>query len=92
MVGGLIFGERDCSSGATFPAGAAHGWWGGGKVLAALAVATRLLFPHPVVYNLSISLCVQPYIQLVLLAGWSAATLKKKVVTFLHAKHSEKRY
>ena len=69
MVGGFDFWGEGPLVGATFPAGAAHGWWGGGKVLAALAVATRLLFPPPVLYNLSISLCVQPYIQLVLLAG-----------------------
>ena len=69
MVGGFEFLGEGLLVGATFPAGAAHGWWRGGKVLAALAVATRLPFLPPVVYNLSISLCVQPYIQLVLLAG-----------------------
>ena len=37
----LILGERDCSSGATFPASAAHGCWGGGKVLAALLLLRR---------------------------------------------------
>ena len=68
-MAGLDFWGEGLLVGATFLAGAAHGWWGGGKMLAALADAPRRSFPPPAVYNFSISLCVQPYIQLVLLAG-----------------------
>ena len=41
MVGGFDFWGEGLLVGATFPAGAAHGWWGGGKVLAALSLLRR---------------------------------------------------
>ena len=54
MVGGFDFWGEGPLVGAKFPAGAAHGWWEGGKVLAALSSVTtrRALFPLLVVYNL----------------------------------------
>ena len=52
MVGGFDFWGEGPLVGATFPAGAAHGWWEGGKVLAALSLLRRALFPPLVVYNL----------------------------------------
>ena len=53
-MAGLDFWGEGPLVGAKFPAGAAHGWWEGGKVLAALSSVTtrRALFPLLVVYNL----------------------------------------
>ena len=69
MVGGFDFWGEGPLVGATFPAGAAHGWWGGGKVLAALSLLRRATyFLLWLCTTFPTSLCVQPYIQLVLLA------------------------
>ena len=70
MVGGFDFWGEGPLVGAKFPAGAAHGWWEGGKVLAALSLLRRDA-PYFLLWlctTFSTSLCVQPSIQLVLLA------------------------
>ena len=65
MVGGFDFWGEGLLVGGYVPS-----WCRSRKgVGCALAIATRLLCPPLVVYNLSTSLCVQPYIQLVLLDG-----------------------
>ena len=73
MVGGFDFWGEGPLVGAKFPAGAAHGWWEGGKVLAALSSVTtrRALFPLLVVYNLFHQSVCAADIQLVLNISWS---------------------
>ena len=70
MVGGFDFWGEGPLVGAKFPAGAAHGWWEGGKVLAALSLLRRdaPYFLFWLCTTFSTSLCVQPSKQLVLLA------------------------
>ena len=70
MVGGFDFGGEGLLVGGYVPSWCRPRLVGRRKgVGCTFAVATRFSFPPPVVYNLSISLCVQPYIQLVLLVG-----------------------
>ena len=77
MVGGFDFWGEGPLVGAKFPAGAAHGWWEGGKVLAALSSVTkrRALFPFPD--------CVQSFHQSVCAAVQTAGPPRWKLFSAL---------